>query len=375
MTDLKVEMIYRPNLLPYARNSRTHSPEQIQQIVASIKEFGFTNPVLIDADNGIIAGHGRVEAAALMGIPEIPCIRLGHLTPAQKRAYIIADNKLAENIGWNYELLRLEVQELQEMDYDTALLGFGDELPAIMAEPGTEGLTDPDDVPDVPVEPVTKPGDIWLLGKHRVMCGDCRDILPTLTGVDAVITDPPYGMKWDGKVTPGKVNGHGGGSQFWGQNIIGDAEVFDPSHLIRFEMVIIWGMHHFPDKLHRGTVLIWPKKYPDAYGTFLSDGDVAWMKGGHGVYISPTINPASFQSEKCHPTQKPVNLITWCMEKAKVPEGATVLDPYLGSGTTLIAAEKTGRICYGMEISPAYCDVIVKRWEQFTGQTATLENR
>jgi len=198
----QLERIALDRMIPYARNSRTHSEEQVAQIAASIREFGFTNPVLVDAADGIIAGHGRVLAARKLGLPAVPCIRLGHLTPAQKRAYVIADNKLALNAGWDEDMLRVEFGELQDEGFDLALLGFdADELAALMADPGTEGLTDPDAAPEVPAEPVSVLGDVWLLGRYRIVCGDCTDALvvgKALNGVTPhlMVTDPPYGVEY-----------------------------------------------------------------------------------------------------------------------------------------------------------------------------------
>jgi site-specific DNA-methyltransferase (adenine-specific) len=199
-------------------------------------------------------------------------------------------------------------------------------------------------------------------GRVTLYLGDCMDIMPTLGKVDALISDPPYGMDWS-FTGQGSGKGAQGGreSVTKGQRIKGDSVDFDPTHLLGFDRVVIWGMHHFPQHLKRGTVLVWPKKYADAYGSFLSDADTAWMKGGCGVYLSNVINPASFQAEKCHPTQKPVQLMAWCMDKAKVPEGATVLDPYMGSGSTIIAAIRTGRRAIGIELDPAHYANAVER--------------
>ena len=186
-------------LIPYANNARTHDDAQVAQIAASIKEFGFTNPVLTDGDNGIIAGHGRVMAARKLGMDTVPCIELSHLTPTQKKAYVLADNKLAMNSGWDDELLRLELTELEDLGFDLDLTGFSlDEIADLTAEEIPEGLTDEDAVPDVPVEPVTKLGDVWICGKHRVMCGDSTSIdaveaLMDGGKADMVFTDPPYG--------------------------------------------------------------------------------------------------------------------------------------------------------------------------------------
>lgn len=192
------------DLIPYARNSRTHSDAQVAQIAASVREFGWTNPVLVDGESGIIAGHGRVLAARKLGMEEVPCIELAGLTDTQRRAYIIADNKLALNAGWDDELLAIEFSELADAGFDNLLTGFTqDEIDALTPEQVPEGLTDEDAVPEVQAEPVSKPGDVWLLGKHRVMCGDSTsiDAVETLTQghkVDMVFTDPPYGVDYKG---------------------------------------------------------------------------------------------------------------------------------------------------------------------------------
>jgi hypothetical protein len=200
---MKIEQIKTSDLIPYARNSRSHAPEQVAQIAGSIREFGFTNPVLIDADNGIIAGHGRAMAAGKLGLDKVPCIRLGHLTETQKRAYIIADNKLALNAGWDDEMLALELGELADLDFDMDLIGFTeDELAGLLAET-TEGETDPDDVPDPPADPVTVLGDVWVMGKHRLLCGDSTSIdsvekLMVGEKANMLHTDPPYGVDYEG---------------------------------------------------------------------------------------------------------------------------------------------------------------------------------
>ena len=211
---MNIEQVKLDALIPYARNSRTHSDAQVAQIAASIKEFGFTNPVLIDETGSIIAGHGRVMASRKLALADVPCIRLSHLTAAQKRAYIIADNKLALNAGWDDEMLRLELSDLKGLDFNLDLTGFStDEINQLLTPEQVEGLTDEDAVPEIPVDPVTKLGDVWLLGKHRVMCGDSTSIdavekLMDGQKADLVFTDPPYGMKFGGgraQVRPQKV--------------------------------------------------------------------------------------------------------------------------------------------------------------------------
>ena len=201
------------------------------------------------------------------------------------------------------------------------------------------------------------------MSKWQVITGDCLEVLPTITErIDAVVTDPPYGMDW---CFTGQGSGKGaqGGreSQTKGKRIEGDTEPFDPRPWLSFPKVCLWGMHHYPESLTRGTVLVWVKKYPDAFGSFLSDGDLAWVKGGCGVYCSQVINPASFQSEKAHPTQKPVSLMRWCLDTMNIPVGATVLDPFCGSGTTGVACVQTGRNFIGIELDPGYAAIARRR--------------
>lgn len=205
----------------------------------------------------------------------------------------------------------------------------------------------------------------WECEGHRMYLGDCESILSGIEA-DACVTDPPYGMNWNtdhSRFTQGK-KGTGGKHTRVDGRIVGDAVDFDPSHLLRFQRVVIWGMHHFPGHLSRGSVLVWVKKYPDAYGTFLSDADLAWMNSGCGVYVSKVMNPAKHQAEKCHPTQKPVPLMAWCIEKAGVEKGAVVIDPYAGSGTTGVACINLDRKFIGIEREPKYFDIAVKRLER-----------
>jgi ParB-like chromosome segregation protein Spo0J len=218
--DQRIEMLPVAELTAYAKNSRTHSPAQVKQIEASIREFGFTNPILVDGSGGIIAGHGRVTAAKSMGLETVPCLRLSHLTEAQKRAYIIADNRLAENAGWDNDMLRLELGDLAGMDFDLGLLGFGsDELDGLLKELDlTGGQTDENDVPPVPEEPTTKPGDLWQLGKHRIICGSSTDALTIgrlLAGAKPhlMVTDPPYGVEYDASWRDKAKLNHAGGQQ------------------------------------------------------------------------------------------------------------------------------------------------------------------
>ena len=402
-------------LVPYARNSRTHSPEQVAQIAASIREFGFTNPVLIDANNTLIAGHGRVMAAQSIGLPTVPAIRLAHLTDAQRRAYVIADNKLAENAGWDMATLAREVEDLTADGYDIELLGFGaDELTALLGEYGQDaakpgdGLTDPDEAPAVQATPVTKLGDVWVMGKHRLMCGDSTsiDAVKALTlggGVDMVFSDPPYGVSIVNTKAPSKVGGGGevkfgkvgGGSEVkFGKvgggvvdakdyaEIIGDGttdtarEFFNTCQAAGFKNYIIWGGNYFTDFLPPSACwVVWDKQNS---GNF-ADVEMAWSSSPKAAKLYTfTWNGMSRQGNRkdelatrVHPTQKPVGLFENIFSDFAF---STCYDGFLGSGSTLIACEKTGRTCYGMELAVPYCDVIVRRWQAFTGKQATLES-
>lgn len=372
----QIERLAIDALIPYARNSRTHDEAQVAQIAASIREFGFTNPVLIDGQDGIIAGHGRVMAARKLGLDTVPCLRLSHLTDAQKRAYVIADNKLALNAGWDAEMLRVEFDELAALGFDLDLTGFTtDEIAAFAPEQAQEGLTDEDAAPEAPAEPVTKPGDVWLLGRHRVMCGDSSDQL-SIDGLlmgklpDAVVTDPPYGIGIDGqKESKSKNPKHNRKAhEFRGwDNERPDAGIFNYIAGIN-RPAVIWGGNYFADLLPATRGWIYWSKGQD--GLSMSDGELAWTTESKPLRCV-AVNRAALQGS-VHPTQKPLQVIEFSLDY--ISAGDTVLDLFGGSGTTLIACEKTGRIARLMELDPKYCDVIVKRWQDFTGKQAILES-
>lgn len=376
MKKLSVEYRDVGDLLPYARNSRTHSEEQIAQIAGSIKEFGFTNPVLIDADGGIIAGHGRVMAARKLGLQQVPTIALLGLTEAQKRAYIIADNRLPLNAGWDADMLQVELSDLSAQGFDIDLLGFtADELADLLLNEETaEGLTDDDAVPDVPNQPVTVQGDVWLLGKHRLMCGDSAsvDAIDNLLAngkVDSVVTDPPYGIGIDGqKESKNKNPKHNRKAhEFMGwDSERPDAGIFNLIVGLNVPSVI-WGGNYFADLLPATRGWIYWSKGQD--GLTMSDGELAWTTESTPLR-SVTVNRAALQGS-VHPTQKPLQVVEFSLDYIKA--GAVVLDLFGGSGSTLIACEKTGRAARLMELAPQYCDVIVRRWQEFTGKKATLE--
>ena len=376
------------DLIPYCNNSRTHSDEQVLQIASSIKEFGFTNPVLIDDQGGIIAGHGRIMAAQKLKMDEVPTITLSGLSEAQKKAYIIADNKLALNSGWDDELLKIELEQLKELDFDLGLIGFSDdELALLMGGETTEGLVDEDQVPELVDDPVTVLGDVWLLGNHRLMCGDSTSIDAVerlLGGVRAqmVHTDPPYGISY-------QSNGRTKSAKF---DVLKNDDVF-----LDIAPVI--------DAVSDGWVFVWTswKVLPQWIEKFNSFGypsnQVIWFKGGGGIGDLKKTFSSDYETalvwhrgaeltgkrvgsvwkvgkdggtEYLHPTQKPVALAEEAIDKT-TKRGYSVLDLFGGSGSTLIACQKTGRIAYLMELDPKYCDVIINRWQDFTGKQATLE--
>ena len=370
---MQIEQIGIATLIPFAKNSRTHSDAQVAQIAASIREFGFTNPVLIDEANGIIAGHGRVMAARKLKLTEVPCIRLSHLSDAQKRAYVIADNKLALNAGWDEAMLKLELADLKALDFDLDLTGFDtDEIDALLAEKGTEGLTDPDDTPEPPVEPVTRLGDVWVCGQHRVMCGSATsvdDVQRLMAGAspDLIHTDPPYGMN---AVTKSSVL-----KERYKTDIIGDdnAETAKDAFRLIFGLYpdakhIWWGANYYASALPDSECwLVWDKNNGQSDQT---DCELAWANFRSVVR---QFTQASEKTNRVHPTQKPVALMEWIIKRFKI-SATTIADFFGGSGSTLIAAEKNQITGYIMELDPVFVDVIVKRWENFTGQKAVLES-
>ena len=406
---MKIEQVKLDALIPYARNSRTHSDSHVAQIAASIKEFGFTNPVLIDETGNIIAGHGRVMAARKLAITDVPSIRLTHLTEAQKKAYIIADNKLALNAGWDDEMLAVELTDLKDMGFDLDLTGFStDEIEALLAPVGTEGLTDEDAVPDVPEAPVTVLGDVWLLGKHRVMCGDSTSIdaverLMDGQKADMVLTDPPYGVsfvgvkgsmysggKKAGKNSTEMIKGddlrHTDLSQLFLESITcatvsaKDGAAFYIFFAINRSSETLTGLSGIGLEIRNW--LIWDKgnvgfhamgaQYKPNYEAFLYCHKAAKSPVWYGGQKEQTVWRFPVVREGLHPTMKPVALLLQAINNSS-KAGDEILDLFGGSGSTLIACEKTGRINRSMELDPKYCDVIVQRWQEFTGQTATLE--
>ena len=374
------------DLIPYVNNSRTHSEDQVNQVAASIKEFGFTSPVLIDEQGGLIAGHGRVMAAKKLRLDEVPCITLSGLTEAQKKAYIIADNQLPLNAGWDLDKLKLEVEILQELDFDVDLLGFDDEfLDGLLDVQMDEGLTDEDEVPEVPEVPVSVLGDIWQLGNHRLMCGDSTSIDSAellLEGkfADMVNTDPPYGVSYQSNMRTKS-------DKF---EVLKNDDVF-----LDIAPVI--------DSCSKGWVFVWTSwkvltKWLDQFESFgYPSNQVIWFKGGGGIGDLKKTFSSDYETalvwhrgaeltgkrigsvwkvgkdgaaEYTHPTQKPVALAEEAIDKT-TKKGAIVLDLFGGSGSTLLACEKINRKARLMELDEKYVDVIITRRENFTGKKAT----
>lgn len=374
-----LEIVKIDALIPYARNSRTHSDAQVAQIAASIKEFGFTNPVLIDVGGGIIAGHGRVLAARKLNMSEVPCIRLEHLTEAQRRAYVIADNRLALNSGWDTEMLKVEFADLQELGFDLELTGFDlDEIKELLAPVGTEGLTDPDDVPELPETPITVPGDIWVMGKHRLMCGDSTSIdsveaLMAGQKADMVFTDPPYNIDYQGvKDKREKIKNDKMPDKefvdFLTQSLVGCETMYiccswQYSHLFKQAMEAIGRKPK--------AMIVWDKVNPAQHlDKYFKQHEIIFYYGDFGGHktLRGDIWQIKRQKNPLHPTMKPVELIEIAIQDQ--PDKLIILDTFGGSGSTLIACEKTGRQARLMELDPKYCDVIVKRWQDFTGKIA-----
>tara|TARA_R110001592_G_scaffold25970_1_gene97986 strand:- start:167 stop:1330 length:1164 start_codon:yes stop_codon:yes gene_type:complete len=367
--DLKVVYRRASELIPYALNSRTHSDDQISQVAASIQEFGFTNPILIDDQCGIIAGHGRLMASQKLGLEQVPTITLPGLSEAQKKAYVIADNKLALNAGWDTTALTAELERLQELEFDFDLIGFdADELAQLLEPEQVEGLTDEDDVPDVPKTPVSVEGDVWILGNHRVMCGsatDPKDIDKLTQGdcIDLIHTDPPYGMN---AVSRSAVL-----SKSYDGDILGDddATVAKDAFALIYSLYpnakqIWWGANYYCSSLPDSECwLVWDKNNGQSDQT---DCELAWANFRSVVR---QFTQASEKANRVHPTQKPVSLMEWIIKRFNL-SAQTIADFFGGSGSTLIAAEKHGIDAYIMELDPKYCDVIIKRWQDFTGKKA-----
>jgi len=379
-------------LIPYARNARTHTDEQVAQVAASILEFGWTNPIVASADGIVIAGHARLAAARKLKMDEVPVIVLDHLTETQRRALVLADNRLAMSAGWDEEMLRVELESLKEDAFDLDLVGFSnEELEELLADPEQtrSGLTDEDAIPDEQEEVVSVPGDVWLLGAHRLLCGDATStdaIQKVLAGglADMVFTDPPYNVDYEGKTAKKlKIGNDALGGKFYDflrdacANMLavtkGGIYVCMSSSELHtlyqafaeagghWSTFVIWAKHHFTlgrsdyQRMYEPILYGWREGTQHFWCGDRNQGDVWFIK-------RPMANLD-------HPTMKPVELVERALRNSSKTRD-TILDPFGGSGTTLIACERANRQARVIELDPKYCDVIVRRWQDYTGEVA-----
>jgi DNA modification methylase len=397
---MQIEQRLLSDLIPYINNSRKHSDDQVTQIAASIKEFGWTNPILVDGDNGIIAGHGRIMAAKKLNMTEVPVIELAHLSKEQRKALIIADNKLALNSDWDSNLLAIELKDLQDLGFDLNLTGFNaDELANLLLPEQVAGLTDEDATPPIPDEPKTKLGDVYILGNHKLMCGDSASLddaekLMDNDLADLVFTDPPYNVAYSGRGANnlGTIKNDDMSNDDFEQFC---RDIFTTYHTYMKPLACIYVCHPdsqsapklafektFAEQFKKSSTLIWMKQSagmgwqdyraqhePILYG---------WKEGSGKHFYSGDRTKTTIwkigrdaQASYVHPTQKPVALPEEAINNSSKGMDI-VLDLFGGSGSTLIACEKVGRKARLMELDPKYCDVIVKRWEDFTGKKAEL---
>jgi len=400
LSDIKVELRPINVLLPYCRNPRLHDEAQVSQIAASMVEFGWTSPILVDGQNGLIAGHGRLLAARKLGLKQVPVIELAHLSETQKRAYVITDNQLTLNSTWDEDLLRVELAALQEADFDLALTGFdADEILEIMAgeETITEGNADENAAPEASETPVSQSGDVWIMGRHRLLCGDSTDAANytlLMAGEKAAMTftDPPYGVNY---ANSAKDKMRGTNRPILNDNLGEDFEPFLKAALTpmiahcqgaiyiamssseldtlqsafraaggKWSTFIIWAKNTFTlgrsdyQRQYEPILYGWPEGTTRHWCGDRDQGDV-W-------------NIKKPQKNDLHPTMKPVELVERAIRNSSRP-GDVVLDPFGGSGTTLIAAEKAGRQARLIELDPKYVDVIVRRWQSYAGAQAVRE--
>ncbi|MFV0626617.1 MAG: site-specific DNA-methyltransferase [Alphaproteobacteria bacterium] len=400
---MDLEFLEVDKLIPYAKNARTHNDQQVEQIAASIQEFGFTNPILIDGKNVIIAGHGRLMAAKRLGLKDVPVIRLSHLSSTQVRALVIADNKIALNAGWNETLLQIELEELKELDFDINLLGFSEEELSELDGFGEEvaGKVEDDVIPEIPEKAITQRGDVWQLGTHRLICGDTTmidDVKKLMQGdvADMIFTDPPYNVNY-GATMKDKLRYHVASEserKIMNDNLGEDFAQFLIDSCTNMLMYCRGAVYvcMSSSELHTlydafvssggkwSTFIIWIKNtftlgradYQRQYEPIL----YGWVGGGKHHWCGDRNQSDVWEYNKpvrndLHPTMKPVELVERAIKNSS-KAGDLILDGFAGSGSTLIACEKSQRRCRLIELDPKYCDVILKRWEDWTGKKAVL---
>jgi DNA modification methylase len=396
LRNLQIQIWPVDRLLPYVRNARTHTDEQVAQVAASMRQFGWTNPILVGSDNIIIAGHARLAAARKLGLAEVPVIVLDHLSEADRRALVLADNKIATNAGWDDEMLRVELESLKAADYDLELVGFSrEELDAILVDPEqtNAGQSEDDAAPEAQETAVTVAGDVWVMGDHRLLCGDATmlaDVEKVMAGglADMTFTDPPYGVAYEGKTARKlKIQNDKLGGKFY--DFLRDASTnmlavckgaiyicmsSSELHTLyqafadaggHWSTFVIWAKHHFTlgrsdyQRQYEPILYGWREGTDHFWCGARDQGDVWFIK-----------RPASNQE---HPTMKPVELVERAIRNSSKTRD-TILDPFAGSGTTAIACEKAGRQARLIELDPKYCDVICRRFTDFAGKPAILES-
>lgn len=413
---MQIEHIPIADLAPNPRNARTHSKTQIRKLARAIREFGFNSPVAIGADGQVLAGHARIEAAKQLGMNTVPAIRLGHLTPEQARAYMIADNRVAELAGWDMTVLAEEFDALIDLDIDVTLTGFDvGEIDVMLEKTATDEQEELELPPRLPEPGMTmsRPGDIWQLGSHRILCGSALepgelDVLLTGAPVRMVFTDPPYNVPVDGHVSGLGTTAHREFAQASGEMSSVEFTRFLASFLTSAAATCIDGAILFccMDWRHMSELLtasaeadlsvinlcVWKKTNAGMGSLYRSQHELVLVLkkgksrhinnvelGRHGRHRSNvwtyaganTFRKGRMEDLEAHPTVKPVAMVADCIRDVSNP-GDAVLDPFLGSGTTLLAAEKTGRVAFGIEIDPVYVDVAIDRWQRMTGKAATL---
>ena len=389
-TTTQMQLVPLSKLVPYVNNARTHSPEQITKLRSSLREFGFVNPVIIDQDFGIIAGHGRVIAAKEEGIEEVPCVFVDYLTEAQKKAYILADNRFAQDAGWDEELLRIEIESLQGADFDVSLTGFDpDELADLFADDSDSDVKDDDFDLSAALEKAAfvKKGDIWTVGRHRLMCGDATsadDVAALMDGKRAnlVVTDPPYGVSFKSSDGLTIENDSMKGDEFYQfllaafQNVVANLEKGGAAYVFHADTEGLNFRRAFQDAgFHLAGCCIWVKNSlvlgrsdyqwqhePVLYG-FLQNGKHPWYSDRKQTTIWNYDKP---KRNKNHPTSKPLDLLGYPICNSS-QENGIVIDTFGGSGSTLMACEQSGRICYMLELDEKYASVILRRYVEDTG--------
>ena len=391
-TTTEMQLIATEKLIPYVNNARTHSAEQINKLRSSLREFGFINPVIIDRDFNVIAGHGRIEAAKAEGISEVPCVFADYLTPAQKKAYILADNRMAMDAGWDEELLRVEIEALQAESFDVGLTGFDESEIADLFETDSEVKDDGFDV-DAELEkpPVTKSGDLWLLGNHRLLCGDSTKeetytLLMDGKKANLVVTDPPYNVNYEGSA--GRIKNDNMENGKFYQFLL---DAFTCMEKVMENDASIYVFHADTEGLNfrkafaeagfylSGTC-IWKKQslvlgrspYQWQHEPVL----FGWKKKGRHQWYTGRKESTIWEFDKPkkngdHPTMKPVPLVAYPIKNSSM-SNCIVLDPFSGSGSTLIACEQTDRVCHTIELDEKFCDVIVKRYIEQAGTTENV---